>query len=74
MAPATPPQVSPHASVPPVTASVPVVPAGVAPAGGLSSMTVGRGRYVIDHLLGRVGMSALYAPRDTHVSCRLVAV
>src|SRR5207253_847246 len=74
LGPPAPPQVSPRASVPPVTASVPVVPAGVAPAGGLSSMTVGRGRYVIDRLLGRGGMSAVYAARDTHVSGRLVAV
>src|SRR5919204_4623074 len=64
----------PPASLPPVTSSVPVVPPGVAPAGSLSATTVGRGRYVLDHLVGRGGMSAVYVARDTHVSGRLVAV
>src|SRR5919204_2684700 len=72
--PAAPPLALPPASLPPVTSSVPVVPPGVAPAGGLSSTTVGRGRYVLDHLVGRGGMSAVYVARDTHVSGRLVAV
>ncbi|HKO25282.1 MAG TPA: protein kinase, partial [Chloroflexota bacterium] len=74
MAPAAPPLAPPHAPMPPVTGSVPMVPPGGAPAGGLSSATVGRGRYVIDHLVGRGGMSAVYVARDTHVSGRLVAV
>ena len=69
-----PPLAPPHAPMPSVTGSVPMVPPGVAPAGGLSSTTVGRGRYVIDHLVGRGGMSAVYVARDTHVSGRLVAV
>jgi predicted Ser/Thr protein kinase/predicted Zn-ribbon and HTH transcriptional regulator len=62
----------PHAA-PPVTGAVPVVPATVAPAGGLSA-TVGRGRYAIDRLLGRGGMSAVYVARDNNVSGRLVAI
>src|SRR5919204_5233507 len=71
---AAPPLAPPHAPMPPVTGSVPLAPPGVAPAGGLSSTIVGRGRYVIDHLVGRGGMSAVYVARDTHVSGRLVAV
>src|SRR5919204_5275072 len=74
MPPAASPLAPRHAPVPPVTGSVPMVPPGVAPAGGLSSTTVGRGRYVIVHLVGRGGMSAVYVARDTHVSGRLVAV
>ena len=67
------PTLPPHAA-PPVTGSIPMVPPGVAPAGGLSSTVVGRGRYVIDRMLGRGGMSAVYVARDSNVSGRLVAV
>src|SRR5579864_7955563 len=74
MTPLAPPVAPPHAAMPPVTGAVPVVPAGVAPAGGLSSTTLGRGRYVIDRLLGRGGMSAVYVARDSHISGRLVAI
>lgn len=74
MTPAAPAAAPVHASMPPVTGTVPVMSAGVAPAGGLSSSTVGRGRYVIEHLLGRGGMSAVYAARDLHISGRLVAI
>src|SRR5689334_16430926 len=55
--PAAPATLPPHAA-PPVTGAVPVIPATVAPAGGLSA-AVGRGRYAIDRLLGRGGMSAV---------------
>src|SRR5689334_10909522 len=54
---ATPPLNGGVPVTPPVTGAVPVMPPGTAPAGGLSSSVVGRGRYVIDHLLGRGGMS-----------------
>src|SRR5690242_2175473 len=64
----------PHASMPPVTGAVPVMPPGVAAAGGLSSTVVGRGRYVVERLLGRGGMSAVYVAHDTQLSDRPVAI
>src|SRR5437763_5530333 len=68
-----PPLAPPHAPMPSVTGSVPMVPPGVAPAGGLSSTTVGRGRYVIDHLVGRRAMRAADVARHTHGSRRQAA-
>jgi len=67
---------APHAAGPGVTGAVPVAPhgAGVAPAGALVGTTVGRGRYSVDRLLGRGGMSAVYLARDRNLSDRLVAV
>ena len=65
---------APPTSSPPVTDPVAVTLPGVTPAGGLSSTTVGRGRYVIENLIGRGGMSAVYVARDQHISGRLVAV
>ncbi len=73
IAPAVPP---PHAAGSGVTGAVPVAPygAGVAPAGALVGTAVGGGRYTVDRLLGRGGMSAVYLARDRNLSDRLVAV
>jgi len=72
--PAAPPVMPPHAPGPPVTGAMPVTPVTMAPAGGLLGTAVGRGRYAIDRMLGRGGMSAVYVARDQHVAGRLVAV
>ena len=74
MSPAAPATAPPYASMPPVTGAVPVMPSGVAAAGGLSSTVVGRGRYVVERLLGRGGMSAVYVARDSQLSDRPVAI
>jgi len=76
MAPVAPAVSAPHAAGPGVTGAVPVAPhgAGVAPAGALVGTAVGRGRYSVDRLLGRGGMSAVYLARDRNLSDRLVAV
>ena len=74
MRPTVPPARPPHAPGPPVTGAVAVTPTTVAPVGGLQGTVVGRGRYAIDRMLGRGGMSAVYMARDLHVAGRLVAV
>jgi len=61
----------PFAPAAPVT---PAAPPAIAPAGTLTATVVGGGRYVVDHLLGRGGMSAVYAARDLRVAGRLVAI
>jgi len=72
--PGAPPAMPPHAPGPPVTGAMAVTPATVAPAGGLLGTLVGRGRYAIDRMLGRGGMSAVYVARDLHMAGRPVAV
>ncbi len=42
------------------------------PTGSLTSL--GRGRYVVERLLGRGGMSAVYVARDNNIAGRLVAI